>query len=41
MKKFFRDILEASMFYNILKTAISNACAGRSKTAGGYEWAYI
>ena len=35
------SIREASEDINISSCCISNCCAGRSKTAGGYRWKYI
>ena len=37
----FDTILEASRFYSIINTSISNALGGRSKTSGGFKWEYV
>lgn len=37
----FESIRDANNKYNIAKGSISAACAGRSKTAGGYAWEYV
>lgn len=38
--KEWRTILDASKELEISNTTIQSACAGRSKTAGGYKWRY-
>lgn len=37
----YQSIREASEDINISSCCISNCCAGRNKTAGGYKWKYI
>jgi hypothetical protein len=39
-KKIFNTILEASWYYKIQKTGISNCCRNKTKTCGGYRWMY-
>ena len=38
--KGYRSITEAAIKINIMCAAISNCCAGRTKSAGGYLWSY-
>lgn len=37
----FNDIKEASIFFKVAKSAISNCLSGRSKSSCGYFWEYI
>lgn len=37
----FPSINDASRKTGIIRTAISNCCCGRAKTAGGYVWRYL
>ena len=36
----FESIKDAAQYYEINRTAISNCLNGKTKTAGGFEWAY-
>lgn len=38
--KIFDCILEAAKFYNCNVSGISQCCRGKSKSCGGYKWAY-
>lgn len=37
----FKSAIQASRVLHIRQGSISNACAGRTKTAGGFKWKYL
>lgn len=39
--KEFNSIVDASRFYKVSASHISETCKGKRKSAGGYKWAYI